>query len=140
MKKKYINPTTLPDWSGMFSQVVTVEHQELLFIYLSGQVGVDANKDLAGSGDFKDQTKQSFSNLQMALSSANARFGDVVKMTIYVVNYRYEHASIIKEELEKYFLEGQFPALSLIGVAALADEQFLIEIDAEAVVEAGNKI
>lgn len=36
MKRKYINPTTLPDWSGMFSQVVTVEHQGLLFIHLSG--------------------------------------------------------------------------------------------------------
>lgn len=132
MKKKYINPTTLPDWSSMFSQVVTIEHEGLLFVHLSGQVGVNANKDLAGSGDLKDQTKQVFSNLQMALSSVNAQFSDVVKMTIYVVNYRYEHASIIKEELEKYFQEGQFPALSLIGVAALADERFLIEIDAEA--------
>lgn len=71
----------------------------------------------------------------MALSSATAQFINVVKMTIYMVNYRYEHASIIKEELEKYFPEGLFPALSLIGVAALADERFLIEIDAEALVE-----
>jgi enamine deaminase RidA (YjgF/YER057c/UK114 family) len=140
MKKKYINPTTLPDWSGMFSQVVTVEHQGLLFIHLSGQVGVDAHKNLTGNGSLKDQTKQAFSNLQMALLSANARCSDVVKMTIYVVNYRYEYASIIKDELEKHFQEGQLPALSLIGVDALADEQFLIEIDAEAVIEVGNKI
>lgn len=140
MKKKYINPTALPDWSSMFSQVVTIEHQGIRVVHLSGQVGVNANKDLVGNGDLKDQTKQTFSNLQMALSSANARFNDVVKMTIYVVNYRYEYASIIKEELEKYFQEGKFPALSLIGVAALADERFLIEIDAEAVVEQRNEV
>ncbi len=65
--------------------------------------------------------------------SAGATAGDVVKLVIYVVNYQYGQATIIQEELLKVFSKDKLPALSLIGVAALAEERFLIEIDAEAI-------
>jgi len=52
MNRNFINPEKLPDWSGMFSQVVTVEKNGLQFIHVAGQVGVDADKSLIGSGNF----------------------------------------------------------------------------------------
>ena len=57
-----------------------------------------------------------------------------------MVDYQYEKAAIIKEELREVFPARQLPALSLLGIAALADKQFLIEIDAEVVAEATNRV
>jgi len=135
MQKKYNNPESLPDWSSMFTQVVVVEHYVLRFLHISGQVGVDRDKQLTGNGNFQEQTRQSFANLQIALASGGASIHDVVKLVIYVVNYQYDHASIIRKELLNVFPKDRLPALSLIGVATLAEERFLIEVDAEAITQ-----
>ncbi len=140
MQKQYINPEHLLDWSGMFTQVIVVERHGLKFIHISGQVGVDKHKKLKGSGSFQEQTRQSLANLQTALTSGGAIAQDVVKLVIYIVNYRYEQAAIIQEELLRVFPPGQLPALSLIGVAALAEERFLIEIEAEAIANSDQSI
>jgi len=137
MTRKHINPAVLPDWSGMFTQVVVTELAGLRLIHISGQVGVHPAKELAGDGSLQAQTQQALANLQVALESAGAVVADVVKLTVYVVNYRYENAGVIREELRAFFPTDRLPALSLIGVAALAEERFLVEIDAEVVVEEG---
>ncbi|MDQ3396090.1 MAG: RidA family protein [Bacteroidota bacterium] len=135
MKREYHNPTALPDWSGMFSQVVLSEKNGLKFVHISGQVGVDQAKKLAGDGSLRAQTQQALTNLKTALASVGVGVTDVVKLIIYVVDYQYEQAAIIREELRAIFPAGQLPALSLLGVVALADKQFLIEIDAEIIAE-----
>ena len=135
MKKYYLNPQTLPDWSNYFSQVTVVEKNGLKMIYLAGQVGVDNNKNLVGSGNLQDQVKQVFINLQTALETVEAKITDIIKMNVYIVNYQPSHAQIIGEVLQQYFTVGQLPVMSLIGVQALAEERFLIEVDAEAVLD-----
>ncbi len=135
MKHEYFNPPTLPDWSGMFSQMVITEKNGLKFVHISGQVGVDQSKKLVGDGSLRTQTRQALTNLQAALDSAGASVNDVVKLTIYVVDYEYEQAGIIREELRSVFPPERLPALSLLGVAALAEKHFLIEIDAEVIAE-----
>lgn len=133
MQKTFINPAALPDWKDFFTQVVTVENQGVKTIYVSGQVGVDNQKNLVGTGDFSSQAKQAFANLATALMSAEAGLADVVKLNIYVVNYQYENAAMIGDLIRQHFPAGQLPACSLIGVQALAREEFLIEIEATAV-------
>ncbi len=140
MQKQYINPEPLPDWSGMFTQVIVIEHHGLKFIYISGQVGVGSDKQLTGNGSFQEQTRQALANLQTALTSGGAIAQDVVKLVIYVVNYRYGQAAVIQEELLRVFPEDHLPALSLIGVVALAEERFLIEIEAEAIANSNQSI
>jgi enamine deaminase RidA (YjgF/YER057c/UK114 family) len=135
LKRDYINPKELPDWSNFFSQIVITEKAGFKLIFVSGQVGVDNTKEITGDGSLKTQTEQTFKNLQIALKSVDADMADIVKMNIYVVNYQYEHAAIIGEYLDRYFIKGKLPALSLIGVQSLAMDKFLIEIDAEAVVD-----
>ena len=135
MKKYYLTPATLPDWSDYFSQVTVIEKNGLKFIYLAGQVGVDRQKNLVGNGELRGQLKQTFSNLQAALESVDATMTDIVKMNIYVVNYQPSDAEAIGEIIQKHFRMGQLPAMSLIGVQALAEERFLVEVDAEAVVD-----
>lgn len=135
MHRKHLNPPALPDWSSMFSQIVVTELNGLKFIHISGQVGVDQDKKLAGDGSLSAQTRQALANLQVALDSVGANLSNVAKLTIYVVAYQYEQAAIIREALRAVFPPEQLPALSLLGVAALADPQFLIEIDAEVIGE-----
>ena len=60
-------------------------------------------------------------------------------MNIYIVNYHPEVAEIIREAMHQYFSPGKLPAMSLIGVQALAEPRFLIEIDAEAIADSSSK-
>ncbi len=135
MKKYYLNPATLPDWSNYFSQIAVVEKNGIKTIYLAGQVGVDRQKNLVGNGELREQLQQTFSNLQTALESVDATMANIVKMNIYVVNYQPSDAETIGEVIRENFRVGQLPAMSLIGVQALAEERFLVEVDAEAVVD-----
>lgn len=133
MKKTYINPEALPDWKEFFTQVVTVEAHGIKTIYVSGQVGVDTQQNLVGDGSLSTQSKQAFANLATALASAGASLADVVKITVYVVNYKYEDVTVLGALIQQHFAAAPPPACSLIGVQALARDEFLIEIEATAV-------
>jgi enamine deaminase RidA (YjgF/YER057c/UK114 family) len=134
----YLNPPDLPDWSFFFSQVICVERQGVKQVFVSGQVGVDPQKRLAGDGSFEAQTERAFDNLGTALAHAGARWQDVVKLTIYVVNYQESQAAVIGRAIRSRFAAGKLPACSLIGVQALAEGRFAIEVEAIALVETGS--
>lgn len=135
MSVLHLNPRDLPDWSETFSQVVVVEHEGLQLVHVSGQVGVDAEKRLAGDGSFEAQVDGAFSNVELALGSAGASWPNVVKLTIFVVDYQLAHASSIAQAISSRFEASHLPALSLVGVAALAEPRFLVEVEATAVVQ-----
>ena len=134
MEKHFINPPQLPKWEQSFSQVVTVRNDSIQTIYLSGQVSVDQNNNLIGEYDLAMQATQAFQNLQTALASADATTMDVVKITIYVKNYKSADAPVVSEAFRKAFPHENRPASTWLGVQSLALEGLLIEIDAIAVV------
>ena len=134
LEKNFINPPDLPKWTQAFSQVVTVSNAGLLTIYLSGQVSVDQDNNLVGGDDLSKQADQAFKNLELALASVGATTSDVVKLNIYVKNYRFEDAGKIGDALRKAFPHENLPASTWLGVQSLAVEGLLIEIDAIAVV------
>jgi enamine deaminase RidA (YjgF/YER057c/UK114 family) len=134
----YLNPPDLPDWSSFFSQVVCVEAHGVKQVFVSGQVGVDAQKQLAGDGGFEAQTERSFDNLGTALAGAGAAWQDVVKLTIYVVSYEEVRAPAIGRAIRARFATGKLPACSLIGVQALVESRFAIEVEAIALVQQGE--
>jgi enamine deaminase RidA (YjgF/YER057c/UK114 family) len=113
-----------------FAQVVVASGART--IYTSGQVSVDERGDLVGAGDLAAQTAQAMRNLGLALAAAGASYGDIVKTTTYVANYKPEHRAIISEA-KKPFFKGEPPASALIGVSALALAEWLVEIEAVAV-------
>lgn len=138
MKKEFLNPKTLPDWHQYFSQIVTVATETTKTVYLSGQVGVDEHNVVVGT-DLGSQTEKAFNNLETALTAAGATTRDVVKLIIYVKDYRPEFGSIVGKAMDKYFPFKQLPAATWIGVQSLSKEEFLIEVDAIAVVEMGKR-
>jgi enamine deaminase RidA (YjgF/YER057c/UK114 family) len=104
-------------------------------IYTAGQVPIDEHGNLVGAGDLAAQAEQAMRNVGVALAAARASYADIVKITTYVVNYKPEHRAIIGKARAPFFANGMPPASTLVGVAALAVPEWLVEIEAVAVVD-----
>jgi enamine deaminase RidA (YjgF/YER057c/UK114 family) len=118
--------------TAAFSQVVAATGTRT--IYTAGQVAIDEHGKLVGGSDLAAQTEQVMRNVGLALAAAGADFGHVVKITTYVVNYKPEHRTIIGIARAPFF-KGAPPASTLVGVSALALPEWLVEIEAVAVVD-----
>ncbi len=117
-----------------YTQVVVATGRRMVFV--AGQVSIDAEGKLVAPGDFAGQVKQVFANLRSALDGAGATPADVTKITIYIVGYRPEMRSLVGEARSAVFGPATLPASTLVGVQALAEPGFLIEIEAIAVLDA----
>jgi enamine deaminase RidA (YjgF/YER057c/UK114 family) len=116
-----------------FSQVVASAGKRT--IYTAGQVSVDEHGALVGAGDLAAQTAQVMRNVGLALAAVGAGYADIVKITTYVVGYKPEHRIILGKARSPFFADRTPPASTLIGVAALALPEWLIEIEAIAVTD-----
>jgi enamine deaminase RidA (YjgF/YER057c/UK114 family) len=96
-------------------------------------VSIDERGALVGGGDLAAQATQAMRNVGLALAAAGAGYADIVKITTYVVNYKPEHRAIIGTTRAPFFANGARPASTLVGVAALALPEWLVEIEAIAV-------
>jgi enamine deaminase RidA (YjgF/YER057c/UK114 family) len=135
MARDFINPQALPNWKQTFTQVITVSGLSTKTVYVSGQVAVDHDQNLIGEGDLGAQAMQAFRNLETALAAAGATTTDVVRLNIYVKDYKPADATPVGEALRHYFPQQHLPTSTWLGVQALAKEGFLIEIDAIAVID-----
>ena len=106
-----------------------------MIIYVAGQVGVDSSGNLVGKGDAAAQTRQALANIGHVLAGAGADFGNVVEFTTYVVG-RPSVQGYLDGRSEVYpdiYPNGDFPPNTLLVVAGLVNEDFLVEIKAVAV-------
>lgn len=111
-----------------FSQVVVVETTETKTLHISGQIGEGSNLEL--------QTIATFKNLERLLKECDASFQDVVKMNTYIVNFYPEIDLPIFRKIRQEFLgRDNYPASTLVGVSVLGNRDWLIEIDAVAIVK-----
>ncbi len=127
------NPAGVFDSTNKFSQAVRVKSGDLLFI--SGQVAFDEEGNIIGKGDLRKQARKAYENLKTILHSYNADFNQVIKLNIYIVNYKSEYLPIFHEIQSQYLNPEHLPASTLLGVQALARPELLIEIEAIAVVK-----
>ena len=131
MSLELINPDGLAA-PAAYTQVIIASGRRLVFV--AGQVALDADGNLVGSGDLAAQARQVFANVGRALAAAGARPEDVVKLTTYVVHHRPEYRPLISEARIAVFGDHK-PTSTLAGVEALALPDYLIEVEAIAVVE-----
>ena len=106
-------------------------------VYVAGQVGQDAEGNVVGP-DLADQTAQALKNVSTALSAAGATFDDVAKMTIYVADWTPDKMEPLLEGFGRVAGEIGVTGLrptTLVGVAALAAPDLLVEFDVTAVVD-----
>ncbi len=115
-----------------YSQVV-VTMGSVKTVYVGGQNAVDASGEVVGAGDIELQAEQIFENLQTALAAGGARLDDVVKWNIYVVQGQPPQPAF--EVFQHVWGERlNAPLITLLFVAGLAHPDYLMEIDAVAVV------
>jgi enamine deaminase RidA (YjgF/YER057c/UK114 family) len=103
-------------------------------LFVAGQVPLDTAGNLVGGGDAAAQTRQVFKNLGQVLEGAGASFSDVVEFTTYLVG-RESVQPFIQARTELFpqiFPNADYPANTLLVVAGLVREEFLVEIKAVA--------
>ena len=134
MPKEYINPNSLfPSLPHGFSQVVIASGRKMVFV--SGQTAWDAKKNIVGGDSVLEQARQAFCNLEKAMEGAGGTLKDVVALRIYVVDYQAESGTAVGIALREFFSAENPPAGTWIGASALADPEFLIEMEATAVLD-----
>lgn len=135
MPKQHINPPELFNSRQYgFSQAVVSTQGRMVFV--SGQVAWDAQQRIVGGMDLEKQARQAFTNLMTALESAGASLKDIVMLRTYVVGYTPEESGPAVGSVFREFLgTAQPPASTWIGVQSLARKEFLIEIEAQAIVD-----
>ncbi|CAL9398833.1 RidA family protein [Streptomyces sp. NPDC005395] len=102
------------------------------FVAVSGQLALDEDGKVVGEGDPVAQARQVFENLRRCLASAGATFDDVVKLTFFVTDMA--HMAAIRTARAAHIPDDRLPAASAVQVGALVRPEFLMEIEAFAVV------
>lgn len=128
---EFLKPDGLAATNG-YTHVVVAKPGKLVFV--AGQVANNREGKLVGKDDLRVQTVQVFENLKTALSSAGATFDDVVKITWYVKGYKPEYLPTLRDVRNAYVNKAAPPASTLVGVAALFQDDYLLEVEAIAVV------
>ncbi len=132
MNKTYLNPPELFNSTDFgFSQIVVSGPGKL--VYISGQVAWDEKREIAGKGDLETQVQKSIDNLALAMQKAGGHLRDIVMLRIYVVNYTDAAGTIVSEALRRNFGTTSPPASTWLSIQGLANPDFLIEIEAQAV-------
>ena len=116
----------LPEPFSHYSDAVRAGN--LLFV--SGCVALDADGSLVGEGDVVAQARQVFQNIGLCLSAAGAAFADVVKVTTFLIDI--DDRARINPVRQEFFGDAR-PASTLVEVSALVMPEFLIEVEAVAV-------
>ncbi len=128
---QYLNPDGLLK-NPAFTQVVAVTGAAKT-IYVGGQDAVDASGKVVGKGDLAAQAQQIFRNLQTALAAAGAGLEHIIKWNIYVVHGQPTQEGV--EVFRRVWAERPNPPLvTLVYVSGLAHPDFLMELEAIAVV------
>lgn len=102
------------------------------FVAVSGQLALDESGELVGEGDAAAQARQVFENLRRCLAAAGAGFDDVVKLTFFVTDMA--HMPAIRAARAEHIPDDRLPAASAVQVAALVRPEFLLEVEAYAVI------
>ncbi len=130
-----LNPPGIPQ-PDLYRQVAVASGTRLVFI--AGQVARDAAGEAVGGGDLAAQTEQVFLNLATALAAVGGSFDDVAKLTVYVVDWTPDKMeSLVAGAMRAAQRLGFDPrtVMTMVGVPHLASPDFLIEVEALAMVD-----
>ena len=129
---KILNPDALGKPLGQYSHLTRVKASE--FVFIAGQVGVDKDGKLTGSGDFDAQCVQTFANIEAALKSVGAGWGNIVQFTTYLVHSQdiAKFMAFRLHEFPRMFADGAYPPNTLLMIDRLVQEPLLVEVQAVA--------
>ncbi|MGB5189066.1 RidA family protein [Robiginitalea sp.] len=115
------------DTHNGYSEAVVITSGNLKTIYISGQIGEGV--------DLETQMRDALSKMERLLKGAGANMNDVIKMNTYIVDYGPQSLEVFRGVRKELLGDSEMPASTLVGVEALALPEWLIEIEAVAVIE-----
>ena len=119
-----------------YSHVVTVSGSGKI-VYTAGQLARDLDGSCVGKGDMRAQMEQTFQNLDRCLKAAGATWADVVKTNTFVTDFdEFQKCADIRMR----YLGVATPTSTTVGVTRLAGPDFMIEIEAVAVVNSKKRV
>jgi enamine deaminase RidA (YjgF/YER057c/UK114 family) len=126
---RFLNP---PSLSQPFGYTHVVETRGGRTVYVSGQVALDSAGNVVGVDDLHAQATQVFNNLSAALAAVGATFEHVVKLTYFLLDI--SQIAVVRAVRDRYINTQQPPASSAVEVRRLVGDEWLIEIEAIAVI------
>jgi enamine deaminase RidA (YjgF/YER057c/UK114 family) len=128
------NPETMAKPSAGYSQIAEVTDGKI--VYIAGQVALDRSGNLVGKDNFSAQVKQVFENLKAAVEAAGGDFNSVIKLNYYCVgSVDPLQLPVVREIRDKYVNTANPPTSTFVFVQRLVRPEWLIEVDAVAVVK-----
>ena len=130
MLKQQIRTSKLVDPGGHFSQAVAIPSKGVM-VFVSGMTARGPDGKIAGIGDVEEQTRQVCENIKSALEAAGGSMDDVCRVDVYLRNIGdSERVNKVRRE----FFRIPAPASTLVEVSKLASPEFLVMMNAIAVV------
>ncbi len=122
-------PPSVYDPPGYSQGIKVTGAQSILF--LAGQVAYDKDGGGAHRGDFKAQARQVFGAIKALVEAGGGTLASIVKINTYVTDVRYRpEFRAVREE----FFGGKGPASTMVEVSSLAHPDYLIEVEAIAII------
>ena len=129
MPNQYFNPDTMSKPRGYTHAVKTGNT-----VYIAGQVSAGPDGNVVGKGDSEAQVRQIWRNIEAAVRAAGGSgLHNVVKTTTYVTSIN--SAAALRKVREELFSTINPPTSTLLVISELASPDYLVEIEAIAVVE-----
>ena len=125
--QQYLNPDSMSQSRG-YTHVVKVDNM----VYIAGQVALGQDGVVVGKGGPEAQVRQISRNLEEAVNSVGGTLQNIAKTTTYVTNI--EYAGAVRKVRDELYLSWSPPTSTLLVVSELASPDYLVEIEAIAVV------
>src|SRR5579864_3601455 len=129
MEIHFVNPKSFHETTG-YSHAGYFDGPGRI-VYISGQVARNEKGETVGKGNVEEQTRQAYQNLSSILNSMGGSLGNVIKLNIYTT--RLDQVSAIRKVRGEFFAGKEMPTATFVGVTGLVSPDFLIEIEAVAV-------
>lgn len=126
--KTSIQPKKLTDPRPRYSHGILVKPGRFLFI--AGQTARDGKGNIVGIGDIEAQARQVLENIKAVLEEAGGTFDHIVKTTTYLTDIRYVEGL---NKVRREYFKNSPPTGTLLVISGLAQKEFLLEIEALAV-------
>lgn len=130
MRKQILNPDT-GEWAEhetAYSEGVIVQHPEYQRVFISGRV--------SDTETIEAQTREILESFESDLSEVGGSIRDIVRVRIYVARSHLTDQTLeaIHGVRLEFFERGHYPSSTLVEVEGLVQDDYLIEIDADAII------